>query len=65
MSMSSVPAADVVKRCPCSQTFTRSQWHSLPFVGIQKVDAYEEEPEERLELRNCYCGSTISMPVKK
>lgn len=34
-------------------------WPTLKFIGVQILDAFEDEPEERLELRNCACGSTL------
>lgn len=35
-------------------------WTALRFVGIQHVEADETGPAERLELRDCSCGSTLA-----
>ena len=36
-----------------------TRWAALQRIGVQVLEAYEDEPEERLELRNCTCGSTL------
>lgn len=41
------------KVCGCGRPYTRSGWDRLPYVGVQ------DDGVERLELRNCACGSTI------
>lgn len=38
-------------------------WTALELVGVQVTPADEYGPEERLELRNCRCGSTLARPV--
>jgi len=44
------------KQCSCcSRTLTHKDWEALPLVG------FHEDPVERLELRNCSCGSTLSI----
>jgi len=49
----------VMKVCPsCSREFTRSGWEELKLVGIQPPLA---PGEPTLELRNCYCRSTIAV----
>jgi len=49
----------IVKTCRCGRTYTQSEWEQLPSIGIQKLS-----PGEGLELRNCQCRSTLSMPVQ-
>lgn len=49
----------VVKMCACWRTYTREQWQALKYVG--QVPAFEDLPT--LELRNCLCGSTISLAL--
>lgn len=39
-------------------------WSRLSYIGVQVVPAFENEPEERLELVNCSCGSTLARPLK-
>lgn len=39
-------------RCDCGLTHEAADWRMLPFVGVQAMAG------ERLELRNCGCGST-------
>lgn len=36
-------------------------WKSLAIAGcgLQVLPAYRDEPEERYEVRNCGCGSTL------
>lgn len=41
--------------CSCGKSFTATEWCLLPLVGVQRM------PGESLELRNCSCGSTISV----
>jgi hypothetical protein len=38
-------------------------WAKLKFVGIQHLPAWGDEPAYALELRNCQCGSTLSIRV--
>ncbi len=45
------------KHCGCGRIYTRHDWRKLPYVGVM-ID----EPND-LELRNCVCGSTLSMPI--
>jgi hypothetical protein len=35
----------------------------LEYVGIQRMEAMDDLPEVKFELRNCTCGSTILMPA--
>jgi hypothetical protein len=34
-------------------------WYSLEPIGMQEIEAFEDEPAEVLEMRNCACGSTL------
>lgn len=40
-----------------------TRWALLSYVGVQVIEADDDEPEERLELRNCACGSTLCRRV--
>lgn len=40
-----------------------SSWTALELVGVQVTPEDEDGPEERLELRNCPCGSTLARPL--
>lgn len=49
-----------LKRCACGRSYDVARWLALPRVGHQ--------PTVRglgLELRNCACGSTISVDVEE
>lgn len=49
---------EVVRRCGCGREHTRPGWCALDFVG------YQPGAEGRvLEMRNCLCGSTITIDV--
>lgn len=52
---------DDVKRCACGERYTLAAWRRLDRVGLMQLDA--DGPA--LELRNCRCGSTISLAVAK
>jgi len=45
----------VKKRCACGRSYSEAEWETLPYVGVQKID------DERLEIRNCVCGSSITV----
>jgi hypothetical protein len=45
----------VVKTCACGLEYTREAWDKLAFVGMSG------DSVERLEQRDCRCGSTISI----
>jgi hypothetical protein len=47
------------KPCGCGRTHTAAQWAALEMVGTQPDYA-----GGALELRNCECGSTLSVPVE-
>lgn len=43
-----------------------TRWALLSYVGVQVIEADEDEPEERLELRNCTaCQSTLCRMVTR
>ena len=50
-------AEEVFKRCGCGIAYTREGWEHLHFVGHYADDV------ETLEMRNCACGSTITINV--
>ena len=52
-----------VKVCGCGKTFTKEQWKTLRLVGIQHQPADKHGPEEKLELRDCACKSTIAIKL--
>ena len=45
-----------MKTCACGRHYTAEEWKKLQLVGIWK--------SENLELRNCECGSTISIEIE-
>lgn len=45
----------------CSRVHDAAAWLALPCIGEQRVPATDDQPAEVLELRNCTCGSTISV----
>lgn len=52
-----------VKACACGLQFSVDAWRALRLVGIQEIPADAHGPEERLELRDCPCGSTIAVEL--
>lgn len=44
------------KQCGCGRTFTRAEWLALPLICANW---------ERLEMRDCSCGSTIAVRVSE
>jgi hypothetical protein len=48
---------EIVLRCACGLTYDMAGWRRLPFVGVSDLGG------ERLELRNCQCGSTHSAEI--
>ena len=46
------------KRCACGNQYTMAQWNMLRLVGHQD---YDEDGDNKLELRDCTCGSTIAV----
>lgn len=50
----------VIKRCrACGAHYQRVAWQKLAYLGLMD-DGFGGH---RLELRNCACGSTLSLPV--
>jgi hypothetical protein len=53
---------------PCSVDHERVKqdpfWSALHWVGIQP-DTDDEGNQADLELRNCYCGTTLARPAKR
>ena len=47
------------KVCGCGRIHTAAQWAALDIVGTQPDYA-----GGALDLRNCHCGSTLSVPVE-
>ena len=46
-----------IHTCSCGREFTEHAWNLLPYVGVMRDDV------ERLELRNCPCGSTRALEI--
>jgi hypothetical protein len=47
----------IIKTCACGAEYSLPRWKKLKLVG------YHADDVERLELRNCTCGSTIAITV--
>ena len=57
--------AAIVKVCPtCSATYTQAAWERLELKG-EMDDRASSADGERLELRNCSCGSTIAIVLER
>lgn len=53
-------AEKVIKVCTkCGKTYTKDQWEHLKLIGVQVIPAWKDEPEERLDMRNCDCKTTL------
>jgi hypothetical protein len=48
------------KTCACGASYTREAWGRLEYVGLQHDAGEHGEP---CEMRNCVCGSTISVEL--
>jgi hypothetical protein len=59
--MSTVPQESWPKTCACGHIISEIEWETLRYVGVQKVPPAFGMPD--LELRNCVCGSTLSIAV--
>lgn len=46
---------EIRRVCSCGTSYARSEWSALRLVGLMEVE------DVLLELRNCRCGSTISV----
>lgn len=57
------PPWEPVKICTkCSTPYDAESWAALPYVGEQVFpEADEYGDAERIELRNCPCGSTLAV----
>jgi CheY-like chemotaxis protein len=49
-----------VKRCGCGREFARDDWHALPLCGRMHL----AQRSTIVELRNCSCGSTLSLDLE-
>ena len=47
------------KRCGCGIVHSRRDWDALPFVGVMPSG----EEGVSLQIKNCPCGSSISVEV--
>ncbi len=58
-------AAPLLARCTLDHESLKSdpRWDVLVLIGVQHTPADETGPAEDLELRNCYCGSTLAKLV--
>lgn len=60
-------SASFPKRCTkCWRIHDQSSWSALKKIGLQPVVAGENpvaEPPYTLELRNCQCGTTLSVQL--
>ena len=52
----------IVKRCGCGRTYIDRTWRELPRIGFQV--GVRGDRDVPCELRNCSCGSTISLEVE-
>jgi hypothetical protein len=60
------PEASWPKACArCERTFDSETWSELPLCGIQDGSVPGDPPDivELSELRDCPCGSTLSLPL--
>lgn len=53
-----------MKRCLCGLAYDAAGRAGLTLRGVQVIPGDEEEPEERFELRDCRCGSTLFFPIE-
>lgn len=49
----------IVHRCVCGRSFLAHEWAALPLAGYQQA----EDPDQLLELRNCFCHSSRAVVV--
>jgi hypothetical protein len=49
--------AEIVKRCACGREYNAEEWRDLPLVGTM-----DDGEGGTLVLKNCSCGSTVSLP---
>jgi hypothetical protein len=48
---------EIVKQCACGARYDRAAWGLLEYLGQQ------DDGHELYEVRNCACGSTISIVI--
>lgn len=49
----------VWKRCKCGRSYSKSEWANLHYVG--PIVSETEKMVFTLEMRNCLCGSSITI----
>jgi len=49
-----------IAECGCGKKYSTEEWLLLPLIGVQKVPGAPS-----LEMRDCFCGSTISVEVPR
>lgn len=49
--------------CACGRSFTQAEWNALPICG--GADGIIDDGVQRLELRQCPCGSTRSIVLQR
>ena len=49
----------------CNRGYTVAAWQQLSKRGQQIVPSLEGAPGFTLDLRNCWCGSTLAVEVKE
>ncbi len=49
----------VVKKCGCGISYPPSLWYTLEVIG------YQDTEDMAAELRNCTCGSTLSLVTRR
>lgn len=45
----------------CGRPIRKKSWHNLKLLG--EMGPKDAKPEEKFELRNCDCGSTLMVPT--
>jgi len=58
-SLQGIQADRILKRCSCGIAYTAEGWSKLSCRGIL------DDGVERLEIRNCSCGSSIAIVLGK
>lgn len=48
----------------CNRHYAYSEWERLPLIGRQTFPRMQDEPWG-IELRDCYCSSTISISIEE
>jgi hypothetical protein len=63
--VSKIPfASGPFKTCStCKRELSQAEWTNIPSIGHQVIPPYppENDPGEVLEMRNCTCGSTLTV----